>query len=172
MKMLKTSCGGKIIVPPKTILHLRAHPEVERILNKVCERLVLPTDSSFLRCEVEMGHIVGLAGCVETPAIRVDEPATFAWRLERKGPSRVVVARGVETSMVSLLAFPNRDDVHTYVLITAWVGSLAPKEPWDTNITTELEQRDSLEFWCRHALVYDPSVMSSEPFTSSWGEWI
>lgn len=171
MEILQTSCGGQIVVPSKTALHLRAHPEVEGLLGEVCERLALPKDSSFLRCEVETGRIVGLAGCVEARPVKVDEPATFAKRIEHSGPSRVVVARGVETSKVSLLAFPSREDVRTYVLITAWVGSLAPKEPWDPNIASELERRESLEFWCTHALVYDQSVMG-EPFTSSWSEWL
>jgi len=171
MKILKTSCGGQIIVPPKTALHLRAHPEVERLLGEVCERLTLPSDSSFLRCEVEMGRIVGFAGCVETPPVKVDEPATFARRIERSGPSRVVMMQREETTKISLLAFPSREDARTYVLITAWVGSLAPKEPWDPNISSEIERRESLAFWLSHALVYDPSVMG-ESFTSSWSEWL
>jgi len=78
-----------------------------------------------------------------------------------------VGVRGPETSKVSVIGFPARGEEGVYILITAWVGGLAKREPWDKNIRTEAERQECLAFWCKEALVYDEEVMGS-PFTSSW----
>lgn len=166
---IKTFCGGRIIVPRKVEDHLDAHPEVRDILPEAIGRVVLPRDDAFLSAEVEMGRVVGRSGCVQTPPIGLGDRALFAQRMGRTNPSRVVVGEGEPTTKVVVLAFPARGETGTYVLVTSWVGSLAPKEPWDPNIRTQREHKESLDFWCTHALVWEPTVMS-EPFESSWEE--
>ncbi|MBI4088893.1 hypothetical protein HY415_02250 [Candidatus Kaiserbacteria bacterium] len=76
---------------------------------------------------------------------------------------------GEETTKVAILASPSRQEAGTYVLVTAWVGTLARKEPWDPMIRSQEEYQECLRFWCSNALVWDPAVMS-EPFESSWDE--
>lgn len=169
MKREKTACGGTIVVPPKTENHLRAHPEVIQILSEAIGRVRLPEDRSFLATEVEMGQVVGRSGCVITLPIGTDEKAFFALRIGREKPSRVVPGiEGKETTKVVILAFPSKDS-RDYVLITSFVGSLAPKEPWDQNIRSQAEREESLDFWCSNALVYDPEVMGPY-FESTWAE--
>lgn len=167
-----TACGGRIVVPRKTADHLRAHPEVVPHLPEAIGRVQLPDGGAFLRVAVEMGRLVGPSGLVKTAPIRLDEPATFARRIGRDQASRVVVGeQGPEVSTIAVLAFVDKADFSTYVLITAFVGDLAPREPWDPNFESDAERKEALEFWSRNALVYDPSVMD-EPFQSTWAEII
>lgn len=170
MKKFLTFCGGTIVVPYKTEEHLRAHPEVQKILAEAIGKVSLPRNSEFLAIEVEMGRVVGLSGCVEAPRIEVGDKAFFARRIEREKPTRVLLgSEGVETTKVVILAFPDRKDKRTYVLVTSWIGTLAPKEPWDTNIQSQGEFQESLNFWSSHAIVYDPATMG-EIFESTWKE--
>lgn len=164
-----TACGGRIVVPRKTADHLRAHPEVVPHLGDAIARVRLP-GGAFLRVAVEMGRLVGRSGLVETAPIAVDEPALFARRVGRDFASRVVVGEsGPEVSTIAVLAFADEASPRTYVLVTAFVGALAPREPWDPNFESETERTEALEFWSRNALVWDPAVMS-EPFESTWAE--
>lgn len=68
-----------------------------------------------------------------------------------------------------MLAFADKADHSTYVLVTAFVGRLAPREPWDQNFESDAERMEALEFWSRNALVWDADVMSA-PFESTWAE--
>jgi len=170
MKVFKTACGGTIVVPAKAEDHLRAHPEVQALLQAAVSRVSLPQGGEFLAVGVEIGRVVGRSGCVATPRIRLDGPASFALRAGREKPSRVVLGvEGPETTKVAVLAFASRDAAGTYVLVTAFVGELAPKEPWDHSIQSQAEAQESQDFWCAHELVYDPAVMA-EVFTSTWRE--
>jgi hypothetical protein len=169
MRKFRTTGGGVIVIPPKTEDHLRAHPEVANILPEAFGRIMLPSVARFLETEVEMGRVVGRSGRVTTPTIALCNPALFAQRIGRNKPSRVAPkgVAGEETTKVAVLASPSRQESGTYVLVTAWVGSLARKEPWDPTIRSQEEYQDCLRFWCSNALVWDPAVMS-EPFESSW----
>ena len=169
MRKFKTACGGTIVVPRKVEDHLVAHPEVRDILPEAIGRVVLPSGGAFLSAEVEMGSVVGRSGCVQTSPISPSERSLFAQRVGRERPSRVMVGEGEETTKVVVLAFASRGEAGVYVLVTSWVGSLARKEPWDPTIRSQAEHQESLDFWCSHALVWDPAVMSA-PFESSWQE--
>ena len=164
----RTKCGGRLVLPPKTQEHLAAHPEVGGLLEEVAGLLELPRDGNFLAREVDLGRVVGRSGCVPADPVGVDGQATFALRVGRRKASRVVVGVGPEVRTVVVLAFAGREPA-TYVIVTAYVGVLAPKEPWDAAPGPEREQ--SLAFWGANALIHDPVVMS-EPFESSWQEII
>lgn len=169
MRNFKTACGGTIVLPRKAEDHLRAHPEVDLLLPEAIARVRLPHDGAFLSAEVEIGRVVGRSGCVQTPPISLNDRTLFAQRIGRDKPSRVIVGEGEKTTKVVVLAFASREEADTYVLVTSWVGSLAPKEPWDSNIRRDEEYQVCLRFWCANALFWDPAVMS-KPFESSWEE--
>jgi hypothetical protein len=164
----KAACGGTIVVPPKVEQHLWAHPEVRDLLPLAIGRMKLPLDGSFISTEVEMGHVVGRSGCVATPPIGLDDQRFFALRVGREKPSRVILdVEGPETTKVVVMAFPSRESRGVYILVTSFVGQLAPKEPWDKNIRSQSELQESLDFWCSHALIYDPEI-SGPVFESTW----
>lgn len=161
----RTKCGGALVLPSKTKEHLVAHPEVGDMLEEVAGLIELPRDGSFLAREVDLGRVVGRSGCISAPAVGSEGEATFALRAGRRKPSRVAVgAVGPEVSTMVVLAFAGKEP-RTYVAITAYVGALAPKEPWDTAPGKEREA--SLAFWSSHALVWDPGVMG-QPIVSTW----
>jgi hypothetical protein len=169
MRKFKTFCGGTIVVPHKVEGHLRAHPNMDLLLPEAIARVRLPHDGAFLSAEVEMGRVVGRSGCVQTLPIAMNDRTLFAQRVGRDKPSRVIVGEGEKTTKVVVLAFASREEASTYILVTSWVGSLAPKEPWDLNIRSDEEHQECLRFWCSNALVWDPAVML-EPFESTWEE--
>ena len=91
----------------------------------------------------------------------------FSKRKGREGPSRVALDQDLqETSIISIVAEPI--DEKQCNLISAWYGSIAPKEPWDNSLMKDKKALDeSLRFWCCHALVYEVDFMQ-EPFISTW----
>ncbi len=173
---LTTGNGVIINIPAATRDHMLAHPDVGDLLEEAAGLLVL--NGEFLAKSVNLGRQVGLSACVPAPRIGLDDPATFVVRVNRPRPSRVLVgAEMVPTSEVSIIARPTEAG---YELITAWIGPLAPREPADFLYTEEgarLEAvpaasvrglLESLDFWSRYALVFDPGVATGEPFTSTW----
>jgi hypothetical protein len=169
MREFKTACGGRIVVPRKAEDHLVAHPEVRNFMPEAIGRVVLPQNGAFLSAEVEMGGIIGRSGRVSTTQVTTSDRILFAQRIGRNKPSRVIIGESEETTKVVILAFASRDEVGTYVLVTSWVGSLAPKEPWDPNIRNDAERQECLRFWCTHAFVWNPTMMSDH-FESSWAD--
>ena len=162
----RTKCGGVLVLPPKTKEHLVAHSVVSDLLEEVAGLLELLRDGSFVAREVELSRVVGRSGCVSATAVGLEGEANFALRVGRRKASRVAIGvEGPEASTVVVLACADKAVKGTYVLITAYVGALAPKEPWDAAPGPEREA--SLAFWGSHALVWDPEVMG-EPVTANW----
>lgn len=167
MQKLKTACGGFVVIPPKAMDHLVAHPDVHNVLPEAVSRVILPRDGTFLTAEIEMGRVVGRSGCVKAPPINIGDRALFAQRIGRNFPSRVILREGEETTKIAVLAFASRENMGTYVLVTSWVGPCATKEPWDQSINSTKEFQHCLQFWRHNALAWKPTIMS-EPFESSW----
>jgi len=170
---LQTQCGGTVLVPETTQDHLRAHPEMEEsdwsLLREVIDKVTLPRHG-LLETEVEMSRIVGKSGRVSTTLIHWTDKTTFAQRIGRDKPSRVVISEKSDCTTVVVIAKPTGVDGE-YELATAWIGTRAPLEPWDSKLVDDKEYYASLGFWCREAIIYDPTVMG-QVFTSTWKEVI
>jgi len=163
----KTNCGGNIIITVKVKSHLEVHPGIHDLIPEIASRVTLPTDSSRLARQVSLGRVVGQSSLINTKKIGLSETAWFAVRKNRMKASRVVPDAGpADTDLVSIVANPV--EKKSYELVTAWFGAMAPKEPWDPDLADDPSAYDeSINFWCRHALVYDPELMR-KPFRSSW----
>jgi len=163
----KTECVGTIFVNDETWKHLEAHPGILDLIPEIASKVSLPTDGSRLAFQTSLGRAVGQSSLIKTQKIGLSETAWFAVRKNRMKASRVVLdASPVDTDLVSIVANPVEKD--SYELVTAWFGEFAPKELWDPNLTDDPSAyKASINFWCRHALVYDPEVMD-EPFESTW----
>lgn len=160
--------GGKLLIPQSTRDHLLAHPDVGDLIEEATARLELP-GGAFLARAIDLSRPIGLSGCVPAPRIERTERTTFALRVQRPRPSRVAVGVSqVPTTEFAFIAKPSAEDPsHVYVLITCWVGGLAPKEPGDAAPGKEFEE--AFEFWATHALVYDQEVMGPV-LEMSWDE--
>jgi len=142
---------------------------MQKILVEVIGKVSLPRNDEFLATEVEMDRVVGFSGCVKALRVETSDQAFFAQRIGRDKPSRVIVGKGETTTKVVVLAFPAKEEAGKYILVTSFIGSLAPKEPWDSNIHSKREFQESIDFWTSHALVHDPAVMGPV-FESTWDE--
>lgn len=167
----RTACGRFLNIGPRAQMHLAAHPDVLAHLPEAISKTHLPTDGLMLEREVPMGRVIGRGGLVKTPPIGMDSEALFALRHNRKFPSRIAPlgAVGAESSTVVLIAKPSASVLGEYELITAWIGVLARKEPWDPSISLREEFDECLRFWSTSALVFDDATMTS-PIVSSWAE--
>ena len=164
---LKTGCGGSIILTEGVREHLGAHPGILDLIPEIASKVSLPTDGSRLACQISLGRVVGQSSLINIKKIGLSETAWFAVRKNRMKASRVVPDAGpADTDLVSIVANPV--EKKSYELVTAWFGAMAPKEPWDPDLADDPSAYDeSINFWCRHALVHDLAVMD-EPFQSTW----
>ena len=157
---------AELIISASAQSHLDAHPDVRSLIAEAWSLADPPDAHVALPLQIDLGRIVGLSGAVATPLITVDTPALFALRTGRRRPSRVV-SDDIEdaqraTSLVSLIVRPLAGG---YSLISAWIGGLAPREPWDARSAEE--RAESLAWWCSHALVHDSATMAA-PVESCW----
>ena len=165
----KTECVGTIFVNDETWKHLEAHPGILDLIPEIASKVSLPTDGSRLAFQTSLGRAVGQSSLIKTQKIGLSETAWFAVRKNRMKASRVVPDAGpADTDLVSIVANPV--EKKSYELVTAWFGAMAPKEPWDPDLADDPSAYDeSINFWCRHALVYDPELMR-KPFRSNWNK--
>lgn len=170
MNQYRTACNGAINISQQAKHHLDAHPNVVEHLHAAIGKIHLPIHRKKFETEIDMGTFIGRAGVVKTAPIQIEDRALFALRTNRKLPSRVANAGelGDKTSRIVVVARPSLME-NQYDLITAWIGTLAKKEPWDGSISERGDFHESLRFWSSTALVYDPAVMRPV-FESSWKE--
>lgn len=170
MNQYRTACNGAINISHQAKRHLDAHPNVVDYLHAAIGKLHLPIHREKFESEIDMGRPIGRAGVIKTVPIQVGDRALFALRANRKLPSRVANAGelGEKTSRIVVVARPSLTE-NQYDLITAWIGTLAKKEPWDRSIAERGDFHESLRFWSSTALEYDPAVMGPV-FESSWKE--
>ena len=170
-QIFHTACGGKIEAATDTRLHLSAHQGVIDYLPEAMNKISLPNDLKKLCQVIDLGRIIGRSSLLETVQIELNTSCWFAKRQERLGPSRVILdIDPTETSVISIIA--NAITPDRYKLVSAWFGAFAPKEPWDTTLISEPSAfKESLDFWCCHALAYNHEGMD-EPFESTWEEII
>ena len=121
------------------------HHEVQELLPEVFAGLVSEKGRFIVR-EHDFGRIVGESSCVATSGSDV---VCFAQRPKRAGLTRFVKNRQAEPSDKAVVILKRDDYEPYYILITAFVGGMAAKEPWDSRATDE-----DREFWENHALIW------------------
>lgn len=164
----RSACGGIVEVSERSKRHLEAHPEVAAILVEAIGKAEIG-DGAFGELEVDMGRVIGRKSLLTTDCRAADSVMTFALRNGRDFPSRVVAGGAEGANCNTVVIVVKRTRPGNYVLVTSWVGSLARKEPWDKTIRDQEQLNQSLDFWCRNALIHDPATMGPV-FESSWSE--
>jgi len=167
---LRTKCGSTITVGVGAKAHLVAHPEALALLAEAASLMTLPATPAegqvMVACP-DLGRIIGRSGCIETASVGADEPTMFFMRAGRSVPSRLApVAQGPEVSTFVLITGYHGGSWRLY---TGFAGTPAPMEPHDKNLRPgSSEAAESLAFWCRHALVANPS--DGPGFESTWNQ--
>lgn len=85
----------------------------------------------------------------------------MVYRKGRKGPTPMVKNRKAEPCQEITLIIRKENSLgNHYTLITAFVGPEAFKEPWDPTLKEgSKEQKQSIDFWNTHALIYKEDLI-------------
>ncbi|MDO8492120.1 MAG: CRISPR-associated protein Csx3 [bacterium] len=136
--------SGELVVDRKDS-HVTTHQTVLPLLAETLALLHSEGRESFFG-EANLGNVVGENIRVETTD--TDE-IIFAKRPRRRGLTRFVKNRQPEPCS-DVVVLVKRIAGGAYVLITAFIGTRCPAEPWDSQWATE----QSVPFWSTHALVW------------------
>jgi len=168
-----TADGKTVFVDGVGVKHLKAHPDVSNLLPEAISKMIIGDGLNKVQQAIEMSRVVGRAGLLDTTDTNLDTRINFAYRAERDAPSPVVVnAVGKESTTVAVSVYFHKESGQ-WRLVTAFVGVPAPNEPFYYFDKNSWHYKDEerfklcLDFWIKHALVYEPEI-SGEPFESTW----
>jgi hypothetical protein len=159
--------GKEIFITKETRKHLLAHPDVLEYLEEAIGKVKIPDGMSQFEEAIDLGRIIGKSLLVEAKDISSDEETEFALRVGREWPVRVALeAQGIECDSVTLdIIYDN--NLKKYRLRTAYIGYPTPSNPYYIADKNSQDYKEAIEFWCCHALAYDPKIMG-KPFKASW----
>jgi hypothetical protein len=163
----KTACGGYINLTDTVEKHLRAHSGIIDLIPEIISKVTIPAEGTKLISQIDLNRVVGKTSLLNTKKISLSDKTWFSIRKNRIKASRVILgARPLDTDIITIVANPVFQN--GYELVTAWFGTLAPKEPWDLSLSSDSsEYKESIHFWCSHGLVHSSDTMF-EPFESNW----
>ena len=106
---------------------------------------------------IDLGRTIGKCTCVPTS----DKDTIYmAKRINRIGETPMVLDREPIDCSSIVVILEKEDD--KYVVLTTFIGSLSPMEPWDPKLNGDEEKiKEAIEFWKTHALIYESSVVES-----------
>ena len=138
------------------------HPEggftMEK-LDRALSRIDTKNRGGVMKEIITFDEVIGDTNCVE---INESDDVVMVYRKNRAGMTPMVKNRTSEPcNSVTLILAKDRKmpDDKNYVLITGYIGSGAPREPWDKNIDSEEERQESEDFWAKHALLYNEDLI-------------
>ncbi len=143
--------------------HQRAHPVDLDLLKEAVESLSCPPNGVW-KGSVDLHRTIGHQTRIPAPSIDIETPALFCQRIGRPGPSRVLLHEPLPTSHLAMVGVWSGDNKRNFHLITAYPGTAAEREP---NGFSDIDGA-SVQFWCRHALVYQKDTYRTKPFVSTW----
>jgi hypothetical protein len=168
-----TANGEVVHVDEKTLSKLKAHPDVLEFLPETFSKFKVSERSGLIKESINLGRIIGKSGLVDTPEIELNTKTQFAYRTERKYPSHISTmgeGKSCETVAISIKKVEN-----TWELATAFIGVNSPSEPFyyfdkeSRFYKDENQLHISLDFWMKHALMYEEGV-TGDVYESTWAE--
>lgn len=135
--------------------HVATHTSVHAVLAEALKK-IHASERGFIIEEIQMGRIIGETICVATGP---GDQIIFGKRPNRWGLTRFVKNRKSEQSSSVVVILKKAEGNDFFTLITAFVGAMAPPEPWDQRTFSQKPdpkgaEKESKEFWSTHALVY------------------
>ena len=150
--------GEKVIDRPRSHVHEFSPNFRENLQITLSE--INANGEDFIVYTKEFDGVIGLNHCVET-GLDENEKVTYAIREGRRGYTRFIRdLQPIPTNEMTVILKAKEDIPNTYVLITAFEGPTAAKEPWDPTATDE-----DRRFWENHALIWDPDLFPFVPGT-------
>ena len=142
-------------------IHPESHPHRMDLLEEAIAAIELPTDSTFFKQTVDLGHIIGVDHLVKTSG---NSKIVMLRRGSRAGLTPMVINQGAaETSRVTVIccvATDPEEHAGRWVVVTLFEGEQGMPEPWDKKCDGNQELKAKCQkFWDEHALVPTPSEM-------------
>ena len=142
-------------------IHPESHPHRMDLLEEAIAAVELPTDSTFFKQTVDLGHIIGVDHLVETDG---NSKIVMLRRGNRAGLTPMVINQGAaETSRVTVICCVATDPEEyagRWVVVTLFEGEQGMPEPWDKKCENNPELKAKCrKFWNEHALVPTPTEM-------------
>ena len=158
----KLKSGEAVVDRYNSHLHQSAVPLLPEALARIESK-----GRNFLIEQADFGQPIGESICVATGP---GDEIVFAKRPKRFGLTRFVKNRQAEPTSVVTLILKTADGQPGFILVTAFVGPLAEKEPWDSTIRNAEERQRSLVFWNSHALVWggEETITGTETSRCPW----
>lgn len=160
---------NKVIQSNKFKEHMKVHQDDFII---PFENIISYTDSNgyfdnlttnFVEIVVEFPFNIGYSGLC---TISSSENVVYAKRKNRELYSKFTLdGRKTLINKCVFVLKRNRDNPNEFYLITMFPGEYAIKEPSDRNIRSEEENRTVIDFWNKHALVFNPKDIDLETAT-------
>jgi hypothetical protein len=166
-KKIKTSCAKDVFINAQTRRHLLAHPDVLPFLEEAISKISIPAGALRFEKAVSLKKIIGVSMLVKTRAVRLNEKTMFAKRINHQWPTRVAPDTGGSACDSVTVAVKFEKERKRYVLLTAYVGYPCPDEPASIPQVNRKKFKESLDFWRKHALVFNEKTMDPY-FESTW----
>ena len=130
-------------------------------------------DRQYIREEVDFTIVIGKTTCVSS---NPSDEIVYAKKVGRLGYSRFVKNRGPEaTTKASVILKATSDGYSDYVIIAAFLGTIAPPEPWDEKAfskegSPETSKAEAVEFLSSHALIWgtESTISGTETDQCPW----
>jgi hypothetical protein len=164
---LKTSDGKEVFITPGIKEHLLAHADVVEFLEEAVAKLEIPDGIAWIGVAVNLGRNVGISKLVKVGVVLPGQKTFFAKRIAHEFPTHVVLEREGEWCDSVTLEVKYDKNEKKYFLNTAHFGFPCPDEPFCINNRESNEFKESLDFWRRHALVYEEKIMAPV-FKAAW----
>lgn len=119
----------------------------------------------FIEECIEFDHPIGLTNCVE---VNSNDTVISVYRKGRSEPIPMVLGRKAEPCNKLCVVLrrttvgkgpKGRGGQTEYQLVTAYAGNELIKTPNSPHIKTEEERERCIDFWKKHALVFDPNII-------------
>lgn len=128
-------------------IHPTSHIHNEGILEETIANIELPTDSSFIRTTINLGHVMGYDHLVDR---REGDKVVMIQRGNRAGLTPIIInQQPKETCLVTFIACVDTDPDEfqgKWCIITCFEGEQGMPEPWDR----KCENNPELKAKCEH----------------------
>lgn len=102
---------------------------------------------------------IGKVTCVEVDP-EIDD-IVYVYRLNRDGMTPMVKNKEPQDCDTLIVVIGQKNGYYT--VATAYIGKIAPREPWDKDLINNPQlKKESEDFWSCHALVYDENLIDFE----------
>lgn len=159
----------KVIISDRSKQHMEAHREdflipYEDLIEWCRENGQFEDLAQYFEViEVEFPFYIGYGKLFETGP---GDDVVFAMRVNRDIYTRFIKNREpylIKSCVICLRKNLEREG--KYYLVTMFPGFKSEKEPQDKSISTMQELKKSLDFWNKHALLYEPGIIQLDTIT-------